>query len=203
MKRIIFLILGLCIILPSEAQTPSRDKNNGAALSVRRERVTSSTRNKKDQEKEKDSKKETTAAKSAKAASTKKSPATTKSTATTNSTRATTAASRNTQANDTSNRPRFMPRRLTEQQTAKPEDDRAQLDFPVAADMPADVVWRRDIYRTLDLTKDANATLYYPLEQQGDQINLFTYLFIRRSMHRLRNAERKCENCGHPNATAP
>ena len=28
--------------------------------------------------------------------------------------------------------------------------------------------------------------------------NLFTYLFIRRSMHRLRNAERKCENCGHP-----
>ena len=57
MKRIIFLILGLCIILPSEAQTPSRDKNNGAALSVRRERVTSSTRNKKDQEKEKDSKK--------------------------------------------------------------------------------------------------------------------------------------------------
>lgn len=28
--------------------------------------------------------------------------------------------------------------------------------------------------------------------------NLFTYLFTRRSMHRLRNAERKCENCGHP-----
>ena len=34
---------------------------------------------------------------------------------------------------------------------------RAQISFPTAVDMPEDVVWRRDIYREIDLTKDANA----------------------------------------------
>lgn len=55
--------------------------------------------------------------------------------------------------------------------------DRAALMFPVKQAMPEDVVWKRDVYRTLDLTKDANATLYYPVEPQGRQVNLFTYLF--------------------------
>lgn len=50
-------------------------------------------------------------------------------------------------------------------------------DFPVAQDMPSDAAWRRDIYRSLDLNKDANATLYYPTTPQGDRMNLFTYLF--------------------------
>ncbi len=54
---------------------------------------------------------------------------------------------------------------------------RAQLMFPTAIDMPEDVVWRRDIYRELDLNKDANAALYYPVEPIGRQLNLFTYLF--------------------------
>ena len=54
---------------------------------------------------------------------------------------------------------------------------RAELEFPSAADMPEDVSWRRDIYRVLDLTKDKNAVLYYPEEPQGDRMNLFTYLF--------------------------
>jgi gliding motility associated protien GldN len=43
--------------------------------------------------------------------------------------------------------------------------------------MPEDVVWRRDIYRELDLTKDANAPLYYPVEPQEGRVNLFTLLF--------------------------
>ena len=54
---------------------------------------------------------------------------------------------------------------------------RAELEFPSAAEMPEDVSWRRDIYRVLDLTKDKNAVLYYPEEPQGDRMNLFTYLF--------------------------
>ena len=54
---------------------------------------------------------------------------------------------------------------------------RAQLMFPTAIDMPEDVVWRRDIYRELDLSKDANAALYYPVEPIGKQLNLFTYVF--------------------------
>ena len=54
---------------------------------------------------------------------------------------------------------------------------RAQISFPTAVEMPEEVVWRRDIYRELDLTNDANAGLYYPVEPQGKQLNLFTYIF--------------------------
>ena len=54
---------------------------------------------------------------------------------------------------------------------------RAMIQFPTAIDMPADVVWRRDIYRELDLNKDSNAGLYYPVEPMDRQVNLFTYIF--------------------------
>ena len=55
--------------------------------------------------------------------------------------------------------------------------DRASLMFPTTASMPDDVIWKRDIYRQLDLTKDKNAPMYYPVEPMGKQVNLFTYLF--------------------------
>ncbi|MCD8317994.1 MAG: gliding motility protein GldN [Paraprevotella sp.] len=55
--------------------------------------------------------------------------------------------------------------------------DRASLQFPASVDMPEDVVWRRDVYRQLDLTLDKNAPLYYPVEPSAGQLNLFTYLF--------------------------
>ena len=48
---------------------------------------------------------------------------------------------------------------------------------PTAVDVPEDPTWRRDIYRSLDLTKDENAALYYPVEPQGTSMNLFTLLF--------------------------
>ncbi|RUL59358.1 type IX secretion system ring subunit PorN/GldN [Prevotella koreensis] len=54
---------------------------------------------------------------------------------------------------------------------------RAQISFPTAQSMSEDVVWRRDIYRELDLNEDANAGLYYPVEAIGSQMNLFTYIF--------------------------
>ena len=63
-------------------------------------------------------------------------------------------------------------------QAAKPTvTDRASLMFPTTMAMPEDVVWKRDIYRQLDLTKDKNAPMYYPVEPAGRQVNLFTYLF--------------------------
>ncbi len=55
--------------------------------------------------------------------------------------------------------------------------DRASLLFPTGEEMPEDVVWKRDIYRQLDLDLDKNAPLYYPVEPIGTQCNLFTYLF--------------------------
>ena len=60
---------------------------------------------------------------------------------------------------------------------AKGMTSRMQISYPVALDMPEDVVWRRDIYRELDLNDDANAGLYYPVQPQGKQLNLFTYIF--------------------------
>ncbi len=54
---------------------------------------------------------------------------------------------------------------------------RARLMYPTAIDMPADVVWRRDIYREIDLNVSENAGLYYPVEPIDRQVNLFTYIF--------------------------
>ena len=38
--------------------------------------------------------------------------------------------------------------------------DRATLQFPASSGMPDDVVWKRDIYRQLDLLNDKNAPMY-------------------------------------------
>ncbi len=54
---------------------------------------------------------------------------------------------------------------------------RARISYPTAAPMSEDVVWRRDIYREINLEDDANAGLYYPVEPVGSQMNLFTYIF--------------------------
>jgi len=54
---------------------------------------------------------------------------------------------------------------------------RAQISFPTSAAMDEDVVWRRDIYRELDLMKSENSGMYYPVEPSGSQMNLFTYIF--------------------------
>ena len=55
--------------------------------------------------------------------------------------------------------------------------NRARIMFPTSQTMSDDVVWRRDIYRELNLEEGANAGLYYPVEPMGQQMNLFTYLF--------------------------
>lgn len=72
-------------------------------------------------------------------------------------------------------------RNADNQKTARQGDpqltQRARLMFPTAMDMPEDVVWRRDIYREIDLVRDANAGLYYPVEPVDKQMNLFTYVF--------------------------
>lgn len=54
---------------------------------------------------------------------------------------------------------------------------RAQTRYPHAKALPQDVVWTREIYRTLDMTKEENGALYYPVEPIGDRVNLFTLIF--------------------------
>ena len=78
------------------------------------------------------------------------------------------------------------PQRRAEQQTQQRNQQnaastamsmRAQISFPTAVEMPEEVVWRRDIYREISLEDDVNGGLYYPVEPQGRQLNLFTYIF--------------------------
>ncbi|MBP3830346.1 MAG: gliding motility protein GldN [Bacteroidaceae bacterium] len=82
-------------------------------------------------------------------------------------------AKRRTTTSTTANRGAAAQR----QAAAEKKPDRASLMFPTSAGMPEDVVWRRDIYRQLDLLKDANAPLYYPVEPHGKEQNLFTFIF--------------------------
>ena len=65
----------------------------------------------------------------------------------------------------------------TQQQNSQGMTQRMRLQYPTALDMPEDVVWRRDIYREIDLNDEANSGLYFPTEPQGRQMNLFTYVF--------------------------
>ncbi len=54
---------------------------------------------------------------------------------------------------------------------------RMQIMYPTAVEMPEDVVWRRDIYREIDLNEKENSGLYHPVEPMGKKLNLFTYVF--------------------------
>lgn len=54
--------------------------------------------------------------------------------------------------------------------------ERAKSQYPVAQ-TPQEVDWKREIYRSLDLENEKNASLYYPVEQVGNNCNLFTFLF--------------------------
>jgi len=69
-----------------------------------------------------------------------------------------------------------MQQKQQSQQQTSPKGS-AYRQFPTAQNMPSDAAWRRDLYRTLDLTKEENATLYYPTTPQDGRENLFTYLF--------------------------
>lgn len=73
-------------------------------------------------------------------------------------------------------RKRDKAKEKTETTHSVPMSERAKSQYPTTT-APTDVVWKRDIYRILDLTKEKNASLYYPVEQMGDNMNLFTYIF--------------------------
>jgi len=88
------------------------------------------------------------------------------------------------------------PARRRAQQAAQenqPPKPSAYRDFPTVQAMPTDAAWRRDIYRELDLTKDANATLYYPTTPQDGRMNLFTFLFKEMLRGRLKAYDYKLD----------
>lgn len=54
---------------------------------------------------------------------------------------------------------------------------RAQTQYTGRVAIPEDIVWKREIYRTLDLKNEKNTALYYPVDPIGDKMNLFTVIF--------------------------
>ena len=55
--------------------------------------------------------------------------------------------------------------------------ERAKIKNEEASKAPAHIVWLREMYRNIDLDKDNNAALYYPVTPIGDRMNLFTTIF--------------------------
>ena len=54
---------------------------------------------------------------------------------------------------------------------------RAQSRYPHAKALPQDLIWTREVYRILDMKKEENGALYYPVEPIGDRMNLFSLIF--------------------------
>lgn len=75
------------------------------------------------------------------------------------------------------------PRRILEQQqensgsAASSLSVRTQAQYSKKSSVPVDAGWRRDIYREIDLRKERNAVLYFPVEPMGDRVNFFTLIF--------------------------
>lgn len=74
------------------------------------------------------------------------------------------------------------PKRRAQQEKEKAQSApelsvRAKAQFTGHVSMPEEVIWKREIYRTLDLKNEKNAALYFPVEPMGNRMNLFTFIF--------------------------
>ena len=77
---------------------------------------------------------------------------------------------------------RLPPRQRTAEQATNTKNmpvltERAKIKNEEASKAPAHVVWLREMYRNIDLDKENNAALYYPVNPIGDRMNLFTTIF--------------------------
>ncbi len=71
-------------------------------------------------------------------------------------------------------------RRAAEEEAQKSNEltVRAASQYSTTIDFPSDMKWKREIYRTIDLEKEANSALYYPEQPSDGQMNLFTLMFM-------------------------
>ena len=98
-------------------------------------------------------------------------------------------AEQNTDEEKPASKPAITPAKTANRTAARPQARRTAnsaadaaaksftREFPTAANVPDDAAWRRDIYRSIDLTKEENAVLYYPVVPANGRQNLFVYLF--------------------------
>jgi len=76
-------------------------------------------------------------------------------------------------------------------------NDRASLMFPTSVEKPEDVVWQRDLYKTLDLNLKENAALYYPVTPTDGRMNLFCTIFRLMNVGKLPAYEYKMDAIEH------
>jgi len=81
---------------------------------------------------------------------------------------------------DVSLRDRIARREAQQQKSAGPElTVRAQIKNEENSRKIGNAPWVRDVYRFLDLNKEKNGALYYPVVPMGNRVNLFTMIFQR------------------------
>jgi len=87
--------------------------------------------------------------------------------------------SRQTQSSNTPDRrtPRQRPSETPASEKTPSLTERARIKNEEASKAPAHVVWLREMYRNIDLEKDNNAALYFPVQPTGNRMNLFTTIF--------------------------
>ena len=196
MKRLLCILLVLC----SAASNADLLAQDNASYSVRRQRQTSATRQSARKNTDDDQKKTATPARRQtatrqttngnKPATT---PATTRRTTTSRGafslseaqkTARQTATSPATQSDGNGATAVGPKARQKKEAAQKPENEsglqltvRAQTQYNAQREVPSAPVWKREVYRTLDLTKPENAGLADPLTPTDGRMNLFTLIF--------------------------
>jgi len=78
---------------------------------------------------------------------------------------------------------KVVPKAKAKKEAAKEENRntalsiRAQTQYGAQMEVPTDLIWKREVYRTLDLTTEENTGLAYPQTPTDTEMNLFTLIF--------------------------
>lgn len=78
---------------------------------------------------------------------------------------------------------KIVPKARAKKEAAKEENRntalsiRAQTQYNAQMEVPTDLIWKREVYRTLDLTTEENTGLAYPQTATDTEMNLFTLIF--------------------------
>jgi gliding motility associated protien GldN len=75
--------------------------------------------------------------------------------------------------------------------------ERALMLYPHSTGVPEGASWTRELYRSLDLTKGDNGSLYYPVEPSGEKTNLFSLIFRLLASKKIKAYEYQLDGVEH------
>ena len=73
----------------------------------------------------------------------------------------------------------------------------AQRQYPGIQQVPDEVIWKREVYRSLDLLQSNNGALYHPAEPQDGKANLFTMIFKLMAQQKIKAYEYTLDGLEH------